>query len=106
MEANQCDGCKRGLAVKYKIHFEKDGKPYIGCSSSLYEKSHRPSDLEIVQQALDQSKLVDHRCASLDFDGDGDWIVWQYSESAAHQFASGNGRESLLTWAKQTIGVE
>lgn len=43
MEANQCDGCRRGLAVKDKIHIEKDGMPYIGCSSSLYEKSDRPS---------------------------------------------------------------
>ena len=63
------------------------------------------SDLEVVHKALDMSSRVRYRCASLDFDGDSDWIVWTYSENAAHRVAEGSGINSLLAWAKQTVGV-
>lgn len=63
-----------------------------------------PSDLEIVQKALGKIKLVDHRSANVDFFGNGSWVVWNYSINAAHQVADGSDLESLLTWAKQTIG--
>ena len=36
-EANQCDGCRRGLLVDdMQIHREDDGSPYMVCDSSLY----------------------------------------------------------------------
>lgn len=63
------------------------------------------SDLDMVKEALRQSGRVKHRPASLDFSANGFWAVWNYSDDAAHHVASGNGAKSLITWAKQTIGV-
>lgn len=56
-----------------------------------------PSDLEIVQRALGKTEC------RLSIHVNGSWDVDDYMDRV---LASGVDQKSLLTWAKQTIGVE
>ena len=37
-DANQCDGCMRGLPITNGIHAERDGRPYMCCSRNRYSQ--------------------------------------------------------------------
>lgn len=68
------------------------------------EKDRKLSDLEIVQKALEKTR------ASLSVNN-GDFIVEEFESCGGNTFAVIDSAifenaESLLTWAKQQIGVE
>lgn len=63
------------------------------------EKDRELSDLEIVHKALDISGR------ELGLGTGRRWWIYE-KQFCTDTVASGNDTESLLTWAKQTIGVE
>lgn len=96
-------GCSRARAIEiakeekfdsYVCDAEKVWSAMLGlCETTL-------SDLEIVQKALEKSK------SDLSFYLGGNWSVFVCDSSSYGPDMTGNGSEALLTWAKQTIGIE